>query len=140
MSSISIASTDAEILACFPVMRELRTLLAESEFLTRVRKQMEAGYQIAYLEDGGAIRAVAGFRFSNALAWGHFMYVDDLVVTESLRGSGYGGILLDWLIARAREKGCDQFHLDSGIQRLDAHRFYQQHKLAISSYHFSIAL
>jgi hypothetical protein len=36
---------------------------------------------------------------------------------------GYGGALFDWLVEHAREHDCDQFHLDSGVQRFRAHRF-----------------
>ena len=140
MSSIRTCTTDTEILTCFPVVHELRPHLTEPEFIARVRKQMLAGYRMVFLEDDGDIRAVAGYRVSDALAWGHFLYVDDLVVSAAVRGSGYGGILIEWLIEQARNNGCDQFHLDSGVHRLDAHRFYEQHKLSKSSYHFSMAL
>ena len=36
---ISLATSDAEIAACFPVMHELRTNLVEAEFVARVRRQ-----------------------------------------------------------------------------------------------------
>lgn len=33
------------------------------------------------------------------------MYIDDLVVTKELRGSGLGGVLLNWLVAEAEKRG-----------------------------------
>lgn len=36
----------------------------------------------------------------------------------------YAKILWDWLISQAKENECGQFHLDSGVHRHDAHRFY----------------
>lgn len=121
-------------------MIELRPHVGESVFLERVRRQIESGYHLAYLESDGEIKAVAGYRFGEFLAWGKIMYVDDLVCKESERGKGYGGQLLEWLVAHARERGCDQFHLDSGTHRVDAHRFYQAHGMEISSYHFGMKL
>ena len=67
--NIHIATTDAEITACYPVMRELRPTLQR----TNMRKE-NAGYQ--------------------------------------------------------------QMHLDSGIQRKDAHRFYEREGMTMASFHF----
>jgi GNAT superfamily N-acetyltransferase len=71
------------------------------------------------------------------LAWGRVLYVDDLVTRESARGRGYGTVLMDWLAARARELGCAQLHLDSGTQRLAAHKLYHRVGMSISAFHFS---
>ena len=119
-------------------MLELRPHLAGADFVARVRRQMDSGYFIARLNNEEQVKAVAGFRFGEFLAWGRIMYVDDLVVKATERDKGYGGQLLEWLIAHARENGCDQFHLDSGTHRLDAHRFYKAHGMEIGSYHFSM--
>jgi hypothetical protein len=50
---------------------------------------------------------------------------------------GLGGRLLEWLLAHARAQGCVQLHLDSGVQRFGAHRFYLAHRLDITSHHFA---
>lgn len=137
---LAIATTDAEIQHCFPVMVHLRPHLLESEFVKRVRRQESAGYRLAYAEEDERIRAVSGFRLSENLASGRFMYVDDLVTQESDRQHGYGKALMEWLIELARTEGCDQFHLDSGVHRFAAHRFYMNRGLSIKSYHFSMEL
>ncbi|HEX8338977.1 MAG TPA: hypothetical protein VF621_19815, partial [Pyrinomonadaceae bacterium] len=70
---IALAVEDEEIRNCYPVMAELRPHVSPEEFLPRVRGQMEtAGYRLAYLSDGG-VKAVAGFRVSDCLAWGKFL-------------------------------------------------------------------
>lgn len=134
---IRVAKTDAEIAACHPVVRELRPHVAEADFVARVRRQERSGYQLAYLERAGRPRAAAGFRIGETLAWGRFLYVDDLVTLAAERSRGHGAALLRWLEARAREAGCAELHLDSGIQRVDAHRFYRREALEVTSYHFS---
>ena len=45
--------------------------------------------------------------------------------------------LLDWLAEEAKEHGCGQLHLDSGVQRRDAHRFYFREGMGITSFHFA---
>lgn len=54
------------------------------------------------------------------------------------RRQGFAGALLDWLLEEAKRLGCEQFHLDSGLQveRQDAHRLYFNKHMRISAYHF----
>jgi GNAT superfamily N-acetyltransferase len=133
---VELAESDAEILRCFPVMRNLRDLEDAESFLRRVRSQQRAGYRLAFLADGGTPLAVAGFRLAENLAWGHHLYVDDLVTLPEARSKGCGAALLAWLAGLARSAGAEQLHLDSGTARTDAHRFYRREGLEISGYHF----
>lgn len=135
-----IAKDDDEILSCYPVMAELRPHVRPEEFLPRVRRQMEiAGYKLACLVDV-EVKAVAGFRVSECLAWGKFLYVDDLVAKGGERSKGYGGALFDWLVGYAKEEKCDEFHLDSGVQRFAAHRFYLNRRMSIEGHHLGLKL
>jgi GNAT superfamily N-acetyltransferase len=132
------AATEDERRACWPVMRELRPHLDEASFLAQVaRQQANHGYALVALHADGRVRAVAGYRVGEFLAWGRTLYIDDLVSAADSRKSGWGGALLDWLEAQARALGCAQLHLDSGVQRHDAHRLYLGRKLAITSHHFA---
>lgn len=138
--SIRLAETDEDIQACFPVMVQLRPGQTEAGFVPRVRRQQEGGYQLAMLERGSSVVAVAGFRIVECLAWGRAMYVDDLVTDGATRSTGCGRALLEWLVALARSRGCAQFHLDSGVQRFAAHRFYLANRMDITSHHFCMML
>jgi GNAT superfamily N-acetyltransferase len=140
VTSIRIAETDGDIARCFPVMRELRTHLAEPEFVPRVRRQQAGGYRLAYLEDGARVCAVAGFRLINNLLHGRVLYVDDLVTDSRVRSQGHGKALLEALMQRARDEGCQSLELDSGVQRFEAHRFYLANRMIISSHHFLLTL
>lgn len=136
-SRIRIARTKAEITRCFPVMAELRPYLIEDEFVERIRRQQkQAGYEMAFLDEAGAVRAVAGFRVTECLWAGRFFYVDDLVTAAGARNRGWGQRMMDWLLQRAREEGCKEFQLDSGVQRFEAHGFYLKNRLHIVAYHF----
>jgi GNAT superfamily N-acetyltransferase len=139
-AGIRLAQTDEEIQSCYPVMAELRPHVAADEFLRRVKQQTaSAGYRLAFLQTT-EVKAVAGFRISECLAWGRFLYVDDLVAQSADRSKGYGGALFDWLVAHARAEQCAQFHLDSGVQRFAAHRFYLHKRMIIECHHFALRL
>ena len=117
----------------------------EQEFAEHVDGVLRsAGYRLvgAFVSDREQAVAVAGFRTSHSLAWGHYLYVDDLSTTPDARRQGHAGGLLDWLLAEGRRLGCGQLHLDSGTgaERFDAHRLYHNHELAIYSHHFARGL
>jgi GNAT superfamily N-acetyltransferase len=134
---IRIAQADAEIAACYPVMKELRPDMAEASFVARVRALERSGYRLAYLREAGDLVTVAGFRFGESLAWGRFLWVDDLVTHSSHRSRGFGAALLRWLTELAAREGCDELHLESGMQRKDAHRFYEREGVHATGYHFA---
>ena len=121
---------------------ELRPGLGSAEALVRQvdERQRAAGYRLVgvFTDGDEEAAAVAGFRINEFLAWGKHLYVDDLVTAAAHRGQGHADRLFAWLEEEARQAGCTQFHLDSGLgeNRQDAHRFYFRHGLRIAAYHF----
>jgi len=76
--------------------------------------------------------AVAGFRRWHSLLTGDCLYLDDLVTLPEGRGRGHADALFSWLIAEAQRLGCAQRHT--------AHRFYLNHRHAITALHFQMAV
>jgi GNAT superfamily N-acetyltransferase len=140
MSATTVAVTDVDIAAAFPVMRQLRPNLDEAAFVERVRAAERTGFRLAVHRSDDRVVAVAGFRLLDQMKSGLVLYVDDLVTDSTERSRGHGDALLHWLIAHAREQGCATFELDSGVQRHGAHRFYLRHRMRISAYHFVLDL
>ena len=138
MPQILIAKSDDEIRACYSVVVQLRPSYSEDEFVSQVKKQNDSNYHLAYLQMNNKVCSVAGYRFSENLAWGKFLYVDDLITDSEERSNGYGKVMLEWLIGQAKEHDCAELHLDSGVQRLEAHRFYQREKMRNTSLHYAI--
>ena len=130
------ANTDEEIAACFPVMQQLRTHLDLAAFLASVERMKAEGYCLVSLADPD-VRAVGGYRKMEMLATGVVLYVDDLVTSAAHRSQGYGKLLLAWLLDEAKKQQCQYLELDSGLKRLDAHRFYERHGLEKAAFHFS---
>jgi GNAT superfamily N-acetyltransferase len=137
---VTIAESDAEIAACYPLMRELRPHIAEGAFVSRIRTAEKSGYRLVHIVDADAPVAVAGIRVGENLAWGKFLYIDDLVTAANQRSRGYGSRLLAWIREYAAKEGCSQLHLDSGAQRLDAHRFYVREGISNVGFHFAQTL
>jgi GNAT superfamily N-acetyltransferase len=125
-------------------MRELRPGVGDAEAFTALvdGELRPGGYRlVGVFEDPEEdATAAAGFRVGRSLAWGRYLYVDDLVSLPRVRGRGHGRALLDWLRDRAREEGCGQVHLDSGTARHGAHRFYLAAGMVIPAFHFTEVL
>jgi GNAT superfamily N-acetyltransferase len=134
---IKLAESDADLERLAPVLSELRPQFTSSDLIARIKEQQKQGYLVAFAESGGEVLGVAGFVVGRKLAWGKHIYVDDLVTAERSRSKGVGGQLIKWLKAYARDQGCEQKHLDSGVQRFGAHRFYLRNRFDIASHHFS---
>jgi GNAT superfamily N-acetyltransferase len=133
-------TTESEIKATFPVMKQLRTHLTEDKYVEMVQRQRELhNYHVVAVIEEEQIQAVAGYRISECLSFGHFLYVDDLITDERARSKNHGRQLMAWLVDEAKKHGCGQLHLDSGVQRHAAHRFYLRERMDITCYHFALA-
>ncbi len=134
---ITLAQNGEDAQFAFPVIQQLRPHLDEEHFPQRVDELMEEGYQLALVFQELKVVAAAGYRYSHSLSWGKFLYVHDLVTDEECRGQGFGSALLSWLKEQARQNDCDGMHLDSGNERIDAHRFYEREGMEDRGKHFS---
>lgn len=142
--TVKLLTDDEEIAKLCPVLLQLRPQYDASSLTEQIKLQRGEGFQIAYVEEvteekrDGDVLCVAGFVIGHKLAWQKYLYIDDLVSDAGSRSRGAGKLLLDWLQDYARQQGCQQLHLDSGVTRFDAHRFYLREGMKIASHHFSI--
>ncbi len=119
-------ATTKEMLEVFPLISQLRTHLSQDAFIKIARDaQDKEGYRMFALYDGGRIVAAAGIKPSITLYNGYSVWVSDLVTDHESRSRGYGEKLLSFIETWAKEHGYSNVTLSSGVQRLDAHRFYE---------------
>ncbi len=139
MNKVVVAEVLADDVAeTWPVMRQLRPHLDLDAYVTIVaRMRSVEGFRLAAASVEGRIGAVAGFRVIEMLYSGRVLQVDDLVTDEASRSLGLGTAMLDWLTDEARRQDCGQIHLDSGVHRLDAHRFYEREGFQKLAWHFA---
>ncbi|WP_249872122.1 GNAT family N-acetyltransferase [Oceanobacillus saliphilus] len=124
--SIEELHTKEEIIEAFPVMRQLRTHLDENTYLELVMEAKEKdSYNMFALFEADKIVAVIGFKPMITLYYGRFVWVCDLVTDSTVRSQGYGQKLLAYVHGWAQENNYESVVLSSGLQRTDAHRFYE---------------
>ena len=94
------------------------------------------GARMCVATEAGAVRGVAVYRINENTFEGLHLYVDDLVTDEKQRSRGVGRALMEHLQGLARAADCEACTLDSGTQRVQAHKFYFREGMVVSSFHF----
>jgi GNAT superfamily N-acetyltransferase len=137
--NIRIAKTEQDLRLAFPAVKELRPHLTEESYLTMVKRMINGGYHLVMLElEDGTVPCIGGFRIDEMFHRGKGVYVDDLSTLEKYRSKGYGAKVLDFIIDHCKNEGCECIHLDSGVHRFGAHRFYLRYGFDITSHHFAM--
>ncbi|HEY4251400.1 MAG TPA: GNAT family N-acetyltransferase [Roseomonas sp.] len=124
------ARSHDELVACFPVIAQLRPHLKDAaEWVERASGMAADGYRVLAAWEGGRVVAVAGYRMMENLIHGHFLYVDDLVADAGQRGKGLGAALLQELSAIGVDEYCRRLVLDTAATNTNARRFYKREGL-----------
>ncbi|GGR08907.1 GNAT family N-acetyltransferase [Deinococcus ruber] len=136
----------SEVASVYAAMHELRghrpPLASAQHFADWVEARSDEGYRLAgaFVDGEPEAAAVVGFRLMTLLYAGRTLYIDDLSTRSVYRGRGLGRALLAWVEAEARRLGCEELHLDSGVQRFPAHRLYLKDGFDITAHHFGKSL
>ncbi|PSU35531.1 GNAT family N-acetyltransferase [Photobacterium lutimaris] len=133
---VILATTNEEIIEIAPIIQQLRPKYTLEKLSDLMHQQRKAGYQLVYVCEGDTILCVAGFVKGHKLGWGKYLYIDDLVTDEAQRSTGAGKYLMEWFKDYAHINQIDQIHLDSGVHRYGAHKFYLKEDFVIASHHF----
>jgi len=124
--TVKRVETEAERAAVFPVLRELRSDPDDDRFRSLYEEMAADGYELfAYYDDGEPV-SVAGVTLRTNFYLGRYAFVCDLVTTANRRSEGFGRRLLEHVHEWARERGCDNVELESGLWRDEAHDFYTE--------------
>ncbi len=119
-------TNENEWIEAFTIMKQLRTHLDLATYLELVHEaQKKEHYRMFALFVQDEIAAVIGFMPMTTLYYGRFIWVCDLVTDTGKRSQGYGEKLLQHVEEWAKENGYTCVALSSGLQRGDAHRFYE---------------
>ena len=120
----------------FPIMSQLRSNLTVETYLELLSQMKKEGYRLFALFSEDKIVALVGLSWRVNFYSKKHVFIYDLVTDASKRSHGYGETLLNFIHGWAKENGADYVALESGIQRIEAHRFYDE-KLHYDKWCFS---
>ncbi|MBL7543948.1 MAG: GNAT family N-acetyltransferase [Bdellovibrionaceae bacterium] len=122
-----VAREPQDLIKFFPVMKELRPHLEMESYLSIYQEaHRNDGYEIVAIEANGQVQAVMGYRLIADYVRGRHVYIDDLVVSETVRSKGLGGELLKYAEGVAKENNCDTLRLCTGIENDRGVKFYEK--------------
>jgi len=120
----------------FPIMSQLRSNLMIETYLELLSQMKKEGYRLFALLSENKIVALVGLSWRVNFYSKKHVFIYDLVTDASKRSHGYGERLLNFIHVWAKDNGADYVALESGIQRIEAHRFYEE-KLKYDKWCFS---
>lgn len=126
MGEIRELSLEHEVREAFPVMNQLRTHLSEDLYYELFLQMKGEGYTLFANYRDEKIVALAGFAILTNLYDGKHVYLYDLITDQEERSKGYGDELLSFLESFAVQNNCNCITLSSNVNRIDAHRFYEE--------------
>ena len=107
-----------------------------ADYAAKMRRIFSGGGRMCLAVEAEEIVGVSVYRIHENTSEGLKMYVDDLVTDETRRSTGVGHALMEYLQGIARSAGCEQYTLDSGTFRQQAHKFYFREGMVIASFNF----
>ncbi|MFP9193799.1 GNAT family N-acetyltransferase [Natronosalvus vescus] len=87
---------------------------------------IDDGYRLFAVSVDDEIVALAGVGIQVNMYYGRHVWVYELVTDADHRSEGHGLKLLSFVEDWAEENNCELVALSSGLQREDAHRFYEE--------------
>lgn len=142
--------------ATFDDLRNIVRLLAD-DFLGQERERYEDPLPEAYVkafreidadpnnelivaEIDGVVVGTMQITFTPSISFqgGRRATVESVRVDERLRGQGIGREMMLWAIERAKSRQCISMQLTTNIERVKAHRFYEN--LGFQKSHFGMKL
>lgn len=118
------------------VLSQLRDSIDYDEFENLVYDMRQKEYKMFGLFEGVELVTYAGAFIQTNLYHKRHLFIDDFVTYDSVRSRGYGDAMMEYLINYAKVGACENIVLSSGIQREDAHRFYEKNGFKKKSFVF----
>jgi len=125
-----------ELFNVYEVLSQLRTSLSYDEFEDLIYDMRSMEYKMLGVMEGERLVTYAGVAIQTNLYHKRHLFVFDLVTDEKERAKGYGKIMLEYLNDYAKMGMCENIVLSSGLQREDAHRFYEKNGFCKKSFVF----
>jgi GNAT superfamily N-acetyltransferase len=123
--TISELTNTKQWLEAFPIMKQLRTDLTEETYIELLQDMSKDGYKLYAMSVEDEIVSLVGLSWRINFYNKRHIFIYDLVTDVSQRSFGYGEKMLKYIHDWANENGAEYVALESGLQRSDAHRFYE---------------
>jgi diamine N-acetyltransferase len=131
MSIVIRKSTEVDIPAIFSLLKEFTTFQQTPEKLYVTEKQMKEDKDIfqCFVAEDTSVNSIVGYACFSIIyySWsGKALYLDDLYVKETYRGHNIGSMLMNSVIALAKENNCKKMRWQVSKWNTNAQAFYEK--------------
>lgn len=125
-----------EMLPHLSVLQELYPDLTAEYYRKMLLDMLPNNYaQVAVFEQKKCI-AISGYWLGTKLWCGSYLELDNVIVSQSARGTGAGKLIQHYLEEKAANLNCNIMALDAYTNNFKAHRFYYNQGYAPKGFHF----
>ncbi|MNJ84556.1 Acetyltransferase (GNAT) family protein [compost metagenome] len=125
-----------EMLPHLSVLQELYPELTAENYRKMLLEMLPNNYaQVAVFEQETCI-AISGYWLGTKLWCGSYLELDNVIVSQSARGTGAGKLIQHYLEEKAAALACNIMALDAYTSNFKAHRFYYNQGYSPKGFHF----
>ena len=125
-----------EMFLQLPLINQLSPDIKQKEYERMLDEMLKRGYRMIGVFEGRKCIGVSGFWLGTKLYSDKYLEPDNVVIDKTYRSKGIGKILMDWLEAEAKSKGCKTILLDAYVENFSGHRFYYREGFIARGFHF----
>jgi len=127
----------SNILIILPLLYELNEGKVSKEVLEkRILEMSQQNYECLGVFYNNLLIGVCGMWFQTRHYAGKSCEIDHVFIKEQYRSQGIGGELLKFIYDYVDKKGCNWVELNTYIDNIPSHKFYDNHDFTAKGYHF----
>ena len=136
-----VAVKSSEMLISLPLLVKHYQDFNKKKFLNEIGEMIDiSNYKmlLVYNKDNEKLNlvGVCGFWLARMFYCGKYLQLSNLIVEESLRGSGVGKKIIKYLENFAKQNNCQKIVLDSYTENKKSHSLYYSEGFYIRGFHF----
>lgn len=119
-----------------PLLKELNTTTSDAVLTKRLQEMVQQHYKCVGLYLNNELIGISGLWFLTRHYCGKTIEPDHVIITKKHRNKGYGKILFEWIYTYAREKSCETIELNTYIENIKSHQFYENEGFKKLGFHY----
>ena len=126
-----------DILIILPLLRKLGSENVGDVLLReRLLEMVDQHYECIGLYEENKLIGICGMWFQTRHYAGKSMELDHVIIDDTHRSKGVGGLLMEFVYAYAKEKSCKWIELNTYVHNFPSHKFYYNQGFVAKGYHF----
>ena len=120
-----------------PLVKKMaKESISDAVLLQRLQEMTTQNYECVGVYDHQQLIGVAGMWFCTRHYSGRSVEVDHVCIEDAYRNQGLGSRLMAWIENYVREKGYETIELNTYVENILSHKFYQKQGYKKLGFHF----